>query len=377
MKATSRSWRVIAGLAISLAALVGLPPSASGAYVNEPAPQAWTAPGPVHALEVVGGHVYVGFYDAGTGSGGIAALDAASGAFEWSASTDGDVRALAVSSNGTRVLAGGKFITVNGTRHRHLVALTAADGSVVTNWRAATGGQVRDLVVDGDTLYVGGTFGATNGVSQRGLGAVYVSTGNRVASFTASVDKNVYGLAKTGSTLIASGSFTLVNNTPRRSLASFDLATGELTTWAPARICSGCHSYWDIAVDAQNVYVGSSGPGGQFAAFDLVTGRQPWPYIHADGDVQAVTVADDGMVYIGGHFAQFVKNTNNPRTLLAAIDPGTGDVAPDFAPKLYTSWPGVWALSASPSTLYAGGDLTGVRSGGYNNHVPYFAAFSA
>ncbi|MBA3232882.1 MAG: hypothetical protein H0T17_02890, partial [Propionibacteriales bacterium] len=89
-----------------------------------------------------------------------------------------------------------------------------------------------------------------------------------------------------------------------------------------------------------------------------------------------VTVTPDGLVYIGGHFAQFVGTTGNP-TLLAAVDAATGAVDPNFAPRLYTSYPaGVWALATSATMLYAGGDFTGVSSGGVNNHVPYFAAFS-
>ena len=61
--------------------------------------------------------------------------------------------------------------------------------------------------------------------------------------------------------------------------------------------------------------------------------------------------------------------------MLAAVDRTTGLVDPDFVPKLYGTYPGVWALSSSPTTLYAGGHFTGVRSGGVNNRVPYYAAF--
>ena len=374
MKATSRSWAVIAGLTLSLAGLVGLAAPASAAYSSTPVRLAWTPDGPVHAVAVSSDRIYVG--GTFTGTGGIAALDAATGALLWSASTDGDVRALAVSADGSRLLAGGSFLTVNGTTHKRLVALSAVDGSVVTTWTARATAIVRDLVVDGDTLYIGGKFGSLNGVSQHGLGAVVVSTGQRDATFQAFTDKTVYGLAKAGSTLVVSGSFTVANGIARHSLASFDLSDGALTTWAPARICPTCNNYWDIAVDERNVYVGSSGPGGQLAAFDLVTGQQPWPYVHTDGDVQALAVADDGLVYIGGHFAQYVANTSNPRKLLAAVNRTTGLVDPEFAPRLHTSYPGVWAMAASPTTLFAGGDFSGVDVGGVNNHVPYLAAFA-
>ncbi len=370
MNWSARSVAVLIGLAGAAVASVGLAAPASAAYPNDPAPQAWTADGPVHALKVAGGRVYVG-----QTNGGIVALDASTGALVWSASTDGDVRALTVSADGTRVFAGGGFVTVNGQTHRRLVALSATDGSVVTDWKASTGGMVRDLVVTGDTMYVGGNFGASNGVSQRGLAAVSVSTGKRVASFNAFVNKNVYALAIAGSRLVAAGNYTSVNNVARNSLASFDLSSGALTSWYPARVCTQCPSYWDIAVDQTNVYVGSSGPGGQLGSFNLSTGQIPWKFIHADGDVQAVTVASDGLVYFGGHFGQFAGSSNTPRTLLAAANPANGSIDPNFAPKLFTTYPGVWALDSTPSRLYAGGYFTGVRSGTVNNKVPYYAVF--
>jgi PQQ-like domain len=364
---------VLGGVVIAIAATLGLAGPASAQYASTPAPLAWRADGPVHAVALAGDRVYVG----GQFSGGIAALDASTGALLWSATTDGDVRALTLSDDGSRLFAGGAFVTVNGQTHRHLVALSTADGSLIPGWRASASGMVRDLVVYGDVLYAGGLFKTFGGVAQRGLGAVNATTGKRVASFTDFVDKSVYGLAVSGSTLVVSGRFTLVDNTPRQSLAAFDLTTGALTSWAPARVCSTCSTYWDVAVDATNAYVASSGPGGQMAAYNLVSGRQPWHYVHSDGDVQAVAVGDDGLVYVGGHFGRYVGGVTNVRSLLAAVNRTTGLTDPNFAPKLYTSYPGVWALAASPSTLYAGGNFTGVQgANGYNNHVPYFAAFS-
>ncbi len=373
----SRSWAVVIGAATVLVGTLGVAAPADATYTNEPLSRAWQADGPVHSSVGAGSVVYVG--GKFNGGGGIAALSSSNGALLWSASTNGDVRALTVSSDGSRVFAGGAFTTVNGTTHRHLVALDSSSGDVVANWKASTGGMVRDLVTTGDTLFVGGTFAKINGATEKGLGALIASTGKSAPGFTNAVDKNVYGLALTPTTVIATGNFTLANGQSRLSIAAFNLNTYALTSWAPRRLCSGCNSYWDIAVDGTNAYVGTSGPGGNLGAFNLTTGSNPWRYVHADGDVQAVSLSSDGLLYIGGHFGQFVGNSNNPRTVLAAVNPANGSVDQAFHPRMYGLYPGAWTISTTNGVLWGGGDFNGTGAGANqaNNHVPYLTAFAA
>ena len=38
-----------------------------------------------------------------------------------------------------------------------------------------------------------------------------------------------------------------------------------------------------VTTDGVNAYVGSSGPGGKLAAFNLESGTQPWPMVRTDG----------------------------------------------------------------------------------------------
>ncbi len=373
MRSFSPATRIGTGVLATVVAAVLTAGPASAVYPSEPAPQAWTPDGPVHAVLHAGNRTYVG----GTfrQGGGIAALNSSTGALIWSVATDGDVRALALSENGTRLFAGGGFVTVGGATHRRLVALSSSDGAVVGSWRPAANNTVRDLLVDGSRLYVGGKFTAMRGVRERGLGVLDTGSGQRVNAFSAFVDRHVYGLAKSGSNLIVAGRFTRINNTARSSLAAVRLSDGSLTGWSPARVCSTCNTYWDVAVDARNAYIGSSGPGGWFGAYNLSTGARAWPSVHTDGDVQAVTVADDGLVYIGGHFGQYVGSTSNVRSVLAAINSTTGAVERTFTPKVYSTYPGAWALTSSATTLYAAGNFTGVRVNGRNNHEPYLASF--
>ena len=381
MKLLSRAAAVCTGLMLSIGGAIAMAAPAAAAYANESHVE-WTPPGPVHAIVTSGTQTYLGGANAGDTGGFIAAVNSSTGANIWTKNTDGDVRALAMSTDGSKLLAGGAFVNIEGATHRRLASLDAVSGMAdpvtgTDGWKGSAGGTVRDLVVDGNNLYVGGTFGSLNGNGQRGLGKLSVDEGRLVAGFSAFTDAPVYGLARSGSTLVAAGKFTTVNNQARASLASVDLVTGALSPWAPARMCTNCATYWDITVSGNTVYVASSGPGGQVGAYDLATGAPRWRYVHTDGDVQAVTVSD-GLLYIGGHFNQYVGSNTpaNERHQLAALNPATGALDPGFAPRMHNSYPGVWALAATASRLYVGGHFGGVGSP-TSNREPYFAMFGA
>jgi hypothetical protein len=362
----------------AVAIVVGFGTAAHASYTKEPATLGWHPAGPVHSSVSRGGVVYVGGKLDGTG--GIAAVDAATGNLLWLLPASNDVRALALSADGSRLFAGGSFTAVNGQTRKHLVAINTADHSLVSPWKGTASGMVRDLVVRGDTLFVGGTFSSIAGATSKGIGAVSATNGARVTTFNHSVDLGVMGLALTSDKLLLSGTFTQVDGQPRASIAAIDLSTYALTSWSPARFCSSCATYWDIQTDGSYVYVASSGSGGNFAAFDLTTGAQRWKYVHADGDIQAVWLPGDGKVYVGGHFGQQIYRTGSSSsavaaTLVAAIDPTTGLPDPTFTPKIYKTYPGVWALTSTPNRLWVGGDFTGELQNGANNHMPYLAAY--
>ncbi|MGH3506329.1 MAG: PQQ-binding-like beta-propeller repeat protein [Nocardioidaceae bacterium] len=358
------------GVAVAVVS-IGFSPAVSHAYTVDPAPLAWEPDGPVHDIVVHGNRMYV----AGEFTGGIAALNATTGELLWTASADNIVLAVAVSGDGSRVMAGGNFVTVNGEARKRLVAFNAADGSIVDNWRPRASGKVLSMAVHDGIVYIGGRFGSLSGSGLKGLGAVYVSSGQRVLSFNHYVDEPVEAVVVGGGRVIVSGSFTSVDGSPRASIASIDLGSYALTQWAPTRICPKCANYKALATDGVNAYIGSSGPGGKFAAFDLDTGAQPWPMVFTDGDVQAVSVGFDGYVYIGGHFSQYVRTYSNPRTQMASIHATTGAVGP-FNPVMYNNYPGVLAVFATPDELYVGGTFSGVQVNGENNHKRFLAGFA-
>ena len=81
----------------------------------------------------------------------LAAFDAAGNATSWAPSANGAVDAL--TTDGTRIYAGGAFTQINGKGHHGVVAI-GTDGSLPTWSGKATGGAVQALALSGSTLYL-------------------------------------------------------------------------------------------------------------------------------------------------------------------------------------------------------------------------------
>jgi hypothetical protein len=374
----TRRFAYLTAAAGTIVTVLGLAAPALASYTNDPITLGWNPAGPVHSSVSGNGVVYVGGKLDGTG--GIAALDAASGNLLWQIPANGDVRALTLSADGSRLYAGGGFNTVDGVTHKHLVVISTADHSIVSPWKGVASGMVRDLVLNGDTLFVGGAFAKLNGVAGKGIGAVNATTGVRDSTFNHAADADVEGLTLTPSALLLVGKFLTIDGQPRASLAAIDLSDYSLSSWAPRRFCSGCDTYWDVQTDGTWAYVGASGAGGNFAAINLATGAQRWAYVHADGDIQAVFLAGDGKAYLGGHFGTSIYNVATSRTqvavtVVAAVDISTGQPDPNFTPHIFKHYPGCWTFSSTLGKLWVGGDFTGELQNGKNNHKPYLAAY--
>ena len=100
----SREFTFLATAAATVGAVLGFAAPAHAAYTEEPISLPWNPAGPVHSSAVGNGVVYLGGKLDGTG--GIAAIDAATGNLLWMVPANGDVRALALSADGTRALRG-------------------------------------------------------------------------------------------------------------------------------------------------------------------------------------------------------------------------------------------------------------------------------
>jgi len=383
----TRRIATVAAAAASVATVVGFAAPANAAYAPQALTLPWHPAGVVHSSLASNGVLYLGGKLDGTG--GIAAVNATTGALLWQVPANNDVHALALSPDGSTLYAGGKFSAVAGVTHRHLVAINVADHTVLAKWKAGAAGEVRDLLVYGNDLYVAGAITSIAGVAHRGIGAVNAATGKLDASFTFTANNDVFGLTMAGTRLLLSGSFTQVNTSPRNELASIDLATNTLTSWAPAKLCRDCDQYWDVVTDGTNAYVGTSGLQGFLGAFNLTTGQQPWQIVSADGDVQALALGNDGRLYYGGHFAHWTQSGYaifSPQhpvsvTNVAALFTANGQIDTAFTPRIYKPYPGVWALTATAGRLWVGGDfqgegVTGSNGVVKNNKLPFLAAYA-
>ena len=99
------------------------------------------------------------------------------------ASTNGEVRAVAASEDGSRIFIGGTFTEVNGVPRQNLAAIDAVTGALIPDWQADTTGtvpMVKSLAVHDDRLYVGGKFTGIDGTAKQKLAALNVTTGNLV-----------------------------------------------------------------------------------------------------------------------------------------------------------------------------------------------------
>lgn len=83
--------------------------------------------------------------------------------------------ALVLSSDGSTLYAGGAFTTVGGTARNRLAAINTSNGTLVSSFNPNAGGSVQSLALssDGSRLYAGGDFTTIGGVTYNHLGHQY------------------------------------------------------------------------------------------------------------------------------------------------------------------------------------------------------------
>jgi trimeric autotransporter adhesin len=138
--------------------------TADGSVVPSFDPEPSGAVGPL-ALSSDGQTLYAGgaFYAIGGLSRDyLAALSTANGsalaAFDPNPNANGYLDALALSSDGQTLYAGGDFTSIGGQSRNYLAALRTADGSALS-FNPSPSASVDSLTLSGSDLYVGGSFG--------------------------------------------------------------------------------------------------------------------------------------------------------------------------------------------------------------------------
>jgi hypothetical protein len=329
--------------------------------------------GKVNALALSGSSLYMGgdftLID-GTARSNVAAYHTLySFVLNFNPYADGQVRSLAVSSDGLIVYAGGSFATIGGQAHKALAALDAGSGTAITAFNPVltAGGQPRvtSVVLAGSTLYAGGGFSTVNGLPYAALVALNAANGSVITAFNptpsyfgqgAFVD--IESVAVSGSVIYAAGSFDSMGGQSRSNLASVNAADGTATGFDP----SPHQNLNAVAVSGSIVYAagGFTAIGGQsrnyIAALNAADGSATAFDPNPNGSVNAIAVSASA-VYFGGLFSSL---GGVARSGLAAISAGDGTAtAWDPNPQgMNGGSANIDTLQLSGSIIYVGGAFT-------------------
>ncbi len=253
------------------------------------------------------------------------------------------VKALALSSDGTRLYVGGTFGAVcavwtplggcSGELARSgLAAVNLGALAWDAAWAPQPDGPVAALQIAIGRLFVGGAFTTIGGTARPGFAAVVSDgAGGIEPNWRVQADGPVNSMlvADNGSSLFVGGSFTKVGY----------VSNGGTMAW------------FDRPYLAKLVLVVPGGIG------DVNNNFHPSP----DGAVLAMASSPDGLrLYAGGSFT--TMNGAGPR-FLASLDPATGAVDTGFNAMVAAT---TRAVAAYGTTVYAGGDFTSV--GGVIRH---------
>jgi len=223
---------------------------------------------------------------------------------------NGEVRDLAISSNGTTLYVAGDFTQIGGQPRNYLAAINTATGQV-TDWDPNANDSVREIVLNasGTLAYIGGDFTSIATTTRNYIAALNTAT-STLTDWDPGANDEIYSLMLNNddSVLYVGGKFTNIATTSRNYIAALDTSTSTATTWDP----------------------------------------------NADNSVREIVLNASGtLAYIGGDFTSIATTTRNH---IAAIDPSTSTPtawdpdADDIVRKI--------VLNNAEDLVYVGGDFT-------------------
>jgi len=385
---------VATGLAALLTASLGVAfaPTASAAQLSTPAPteqrsastvtaqQLPTAQidsGVVWAVKVNGDTAYAGGkFSAARPAGALPgvntvprsnllAIKLSTGALtNFAPVVNGQVKALALSPDGSRLYVGGSFNQVDGKTRWNIAAFDTATGTLLNTFKPAVGGSYVNAITATDTtVYVGGLISAGNGTARTNLMAFSASNG-ALTSWAPTADLQVDAMVLTPAKdkVIIGGRFGTVNGATQRGLAALDPSTGTvISSWiAPSIIKDGISTgsnagkagIYSLSADSDSIYatgwVFSNAATGNMegsARINADTGAVDW-MSDCHGD-QYSAYSDNTNVYVAGHPHDCMsigaypdKGATYLHHTLAFTKEVKGTVAARTATSIYTNWAG-------------------------------------
>lgn len=429
---------LVTGLATGLA-LIGVPLTTPAVAVGHPLGQVVSdnpvnhtphvTNGTVRAIATIGSRVYVGGTFTTVRNAGkraklsrpyLFAFDRQTGAvLDFTPSVDGVVESIAPAPNGSSLIIGGKFRTVNGAAQRGL-AMLRPDGTRVNGFAAVTNGRVNKVLVRDNALVAAGRFRKANGVVRHNLAFFNASSGALDSTYLPVTEGRVKSNGKTtrpgvqemdadsaGTRLVLIGNFREVDGQLRQQIAMVDLGSRALSPWSTARFPNGPRGSSDAfhcyqVFDTQMRDVEFSPTGSYFVVVttggapdrnatslcDTATrweaaggpgSRETWRQCTGGDTLYSVAVTS-AAVYLGGH-QRWLDNCGGRDTPVAgsfaadgigAVDPATGRAIRSWNPGR-TRGVGAEELVAQSEGLYVGSDTS--RLGGeYHARLGFFPA---
>ncbi|MFT3877001.1 MAG: LamG domain-containing protein [Propioniciclava sp.] len=179
----------------------------------------------------------------------------------WAPTTNGAVRGVSVSPDGSVIYVTGIFTQVNGQARYRAAALDAATGNLLP-WQPIMNARVYSAKRHGNVVYLAGDFTTVNGVARTKVAAVDAVTG-ALLPFNAEV-LGGYGargvvVSPDGAKVVIGGDFTSVNGStnPGRGLAALDASSGASLPWAANAVVRNADKnagMYSLSSDGDSVY---------------------------------------------------------------------------------------------------------------------------
>ncbi len=247
----------------------------------------------------------------------------------WAPATDGTIHAVAVSSDGQWIYAGGSYSAIGGTSRSNIARVSASgSGAADSGWGPAVNNTVNLISLGASgQVYLGGPFTQVDGVARRRLvRASHVGPGLADTVWRPEPNERVYAVDERPEGVYVSGWYTSISGISRRNIARLHEPAATADAWAPNPY-GGVHALHFI--DSERVLVGGNfmdivGTPVQSLAIvtlDIPAQVEPVHYLYGNNWVYSL-MPKGNAVWLGGYFDS-VGTT--PRFSLAAVPRPLGD----------------------------------------------------
>lgn len=313
---------------------------------------------------------------------------------------NGQVKAISPLPNG-KLAVGGEFTRVNGQPSNGFVILDPVTGATdtslgwdVVNRNASGTSFVKAIDVQGNYVYIGGNFTHVKGTTSdtyaysKNIARFRLNDNSVDWSWRPVTNGTVNGVSASDEGVAIAGYFSTLNDQRAWKLAYINTTDGKAAQnweWTLSHRATNPNPRDGFQFDVQDAgsTIWTAGAEHLVAQYDKsnLSNRLTTAITKSGGDFQDLSLDSNNVLYAACHCGDWIyygatthDNPWNAPTysgvntirLISAFDAQTGEILPQFNPKLQGQrGHGIWAsFTDSTGTLWVGGDIT--RSLGYN-----------